>query len=264
MKIVGKRDGGPGEKFPVRAFVFGGFGPGRSMDCAKVVVVDRPEKRIVCMPVSVGCGRKCCFCSSGGKPYSGPLSADDLRRMLNFALAEMPGRRAPLLVSMMGVGEPLDNPTSVVNFLGDLPDGTRKAIATTVPDIKLLGDVMNWLPDTKVLVSLHAGTHGMRRAVLRDSRCLSPRELFRELGDSVEYNYVAVRGLNDGEAEALALNGVAAGERMRLKLNALNRWPGMDHEPGDFPAHLLDFNIEVEEYQTDGGTVLGACGQCGC
>lgn len=263
MRILGKRDGGPEEKYPVRAYVFERARRMAGDAIAKVVVVDRPEKRIVCMPSSIGCARTCCFCSSGGKTFLGRMYADELKRMLEAVIGDMPPRDAPLLVSMMGTGEPMDHMDSVVLFLSGLPAGVRSAIATTVPSLDALHHFMSLLSDTKVLVSLHAGTHEKRRRVLRDNKCLAPAVLFQDLGDHVEYNYVTVRGLNDDPAEARALNLLANGDRMRLKLNALNTWPGCECEPGVFPADLLDFNIEVEEYQTDGATVLGACGQCG-
>lgn len=260
MEVISVAAGGRGETFPVYAFGVGAADGAR----AKVVVVDRPTKRIVCLPVSDGCARSCVFCASAPRPFVRVFSAGELEQMAGAVAAHsaLPKTDAPILLSLMGVGEPLDS-SQVMGFLRAVGGRFRTALATTVPSLRALALLMDKCPDTKITVSLHSGRRETRSAVLNNASCLSPRALYGALGDTVEYNYVAMQGVNDSPAEVRALNGIVGQGRMRLKLNTLNPWPGMPHSQGELPAHLLNGGIAVERYSTDGSSVFGACGQCG-
>ena len=245
---------------PVWAFELEGAG-GAS---ARVIVVDRPTKRIVCIPVSHGCHHACMFCSSARRPFGRMFAAVEMLRMARLVVQSdaLPAENQPVLVSLMGVGEPLDNPY-VPAFLRSVSRLFRTALATTVPRMEDLLDLMRACPDTKVLVSLHAGLHPTRRVVLGRRSALSPRALYLALGDSVEYNYVVVDSVNDSESQVHALNAIVGTGKMRLKINTLNKWPGLWRREGTLPVHLFQRNIEVEHYSTDGAEIFGACGQCG-
>lgn len=261
MRVVGAVQGGPDEAFPVYAFALE-VEDGAE---AKVVVVDRPTKRIVCLPVSCGCHRSCIFCASAPRPFIRTFSAGEMEKMAELVVfhPSLPKTGAPVLLSLMGVGDPLDN-RDVAAFLRAAGRQFRTALATTVPSLDALYALMTESPTTKVTVSLHAGTYPTRVAILNTWACLSPLELYRALGDSVEYNYVVMKGINDNTTdEVKALNSIVGDGKMRLKLNTLNMWPGIPCREGVFPVRRLHAGIEVERYSTDGTSVFGACGQCG-
>lgn len=232
------------------------FGDGET---AEIVRVTRQDKMIYCVSCMAGCPVGCSFCVSGIR-YSRRLSSAE---MLDLLYAAWRPTHLPILISMMGSGEPLLNAEEVHKFLRHAR-AHKYALSTSgvgIQNLPLFTDV----PRLKVQISVHAVDDDLRQRIIPGTPPLD--EIVRSLKHwprrRVEWNFVFWKGLNDHEGVAVEIAEWA--ERNNIHFIKVNAARG-DLTPAssrtqDIIKVLRTLGFIVEFYETDGEDIQAGCGQ---
>ena len=187
----------------------------------------------LCLSTQVGCALGCPYCASGARGLTRNLTAEELWQQVAAARARgwQPGR-----VTLSGIGEPLGNLTAVTAFLGTArAQGLAVSVTTTGQPLAALSRLLR-LPHNGVMVSLHAGTAATHTRVVPrgpdfeafwDTLAAVWPRLSRARRRKVGVNLLLVDGINDSEAEVLALAGrLAPHPEVTVHLLVPNPVPG--------------------------------------
>ncbi len=226
----------------------------------------------LCISSQVGCGVRCPFCASGASGLGRSLSTAELLGQVEAVEALGHGVRR---VTVSGVGEPLHNPESVLEFVDAAHRRDTPASVTTTGGRlealpRLLGAAHNG-----VTVSVHAGTdavrarmvpHGPALGALFETLSAALPTLSRRRRKKVALAYLLVEGRNDGDAELDAFAARAADLALPVHLYALNPLPG----GGERPVPRVRYEAAYERLRARGLVVrmssrarVDANGGCG-
>jgi len=165
----------------------------------------------LCLSTQVGCALGCPFCASGARGLTRNLTQAELWSQVAAARARgwRPGR-----VTLSGIGEPLFNLTAVTAFLETArAQGLAVSVTTTGQPLAALSRLLT-LPHNGVMVSLHAGTAASHARVVPrgpdfegfwNVLAVAWPRLSRARRRKLGINFLLVAGINDSEAEVLAL-----------------------------------------------------------
>lgn len=229
-------------------------------EVAEIVRVDRGNKMIYCVSCMVGCPAACPMCASGLR-YVRPLKAREMMEL--FDAAHEP-TDLPILVSMMGSGEPLLNATEVRRFLGEVK-ADKYAISTSGLGIHRLPVFLD-IPKLKLQVSVHAVEDKLRRRIVPGTLSLSVI-VYEVLSiwplEQIEWNFVFWDGLNDSESTS---SKIAIWARRygihKIKVNAARGDLILSsRRTHNIIRELKAFGLDVEFYETDGEDIQAGCGQ---
>lgn len=175
----------------------------------------------VCVTTQVGCNIGCSFCASGLLKKDRDLSSGEIvQQIMNVqhALDEAgEGERVSHIV-VMGIGEPFDNYTNLMNFLRVVNNDKGLAIGARHITVSTSGivDKIYKFADEKLqvnlAVSLHAPNNELRTNIMKINKALPIEKLM----DAVEYylektnrritfEYILLDGVNDRPEEAYQL-----------------------------------------------------------
>ncbi|MEQ9255572.1 MAG: 23S rRNA (adenine(2503)-C(2))-methyltransferase RlmN, partial [Alphaproteobacteria bacterium] len=244
----------------------------------------------------VGCTLNCRFCHTGTQALVRNLSAaeiigqaaharDALGDWTPFGLTgPRPRRVRPLrrvaTRVMMGMGEPLLNYDAVATALRIAMDGegfglSRRRItlstAGVVPMIRRCGAELG----VTLAVSLHAVSDDVRDRLVPLNRKYPIAELlaacraYPGLSNArrMIFEYVMLRGVNDGLAEARALVRLLKDIPAKVNLIPFNEWPGSDFTCSTpntirrFADIVSEAGLSAPVRQPRGRDILAACGQ---
>ncbi len=171
----------------------------------------------VCVSTQVGCNMGCKFCASGQLKKVRDLSLSEMTGQL-LAVRKKLGQKITGL-SIMGIGEPLDNYENVLRFISvamyqkGFDIGAKHITLSTcglVPKIYELAGAEN---PVNLAVSLHAPDDELRRSIMPSAKKYSLAEIIKaaryysERGNRrITFEYVMLSGVNDSDecAEKLA------------------------------------------------------------
>jgi 23S rRNA (adenine2503-C2)-methyltransferase len=250
------------------------------------VFIPEEDRGALCVSSQIGCTLSCSFCHTGTQRLVRNLDAGEIvAQMLvaRDACGEWPSPRGPRLLSnivFMGMGEPLLNYASVAAALRILmdPEGinvSRRRItlstAGVVPMIHRVGAELG----VKLAVSLHAATDEVRDVLVPLNRKYPIAELMRALrtypgadnARRITFEYVMLKGINDGVADARALARLVRGIPSKFNLIPFNPWPGAPYQCSSETtmarfAEILNAACYTAPLRTPRGRdILAACGQ---
>jgi len=235
----------------------------------------------VCVSTQVGCAVGCAFCASGRLGLRRDLTAEEMvDQVLHFArVLRDDGGRWVTNVVFMGMGEPFHNYDQTLRacrLLND-PDGfglAARAISVStagvVPGIDRLAAEPLQL---NLAVSLHAATDELRDKLVPLNRTYPLDEVFAACGRYVRatrrkllFEYVVLRGVNDGAEQVAALAQRLRRPLHHLNLIAYNETGGEFSRPeaGELEtlrARLERAGVSVTVRNSPGGDIEAACGQ---
>ena len=248
----------------------------------ETVVIPMNDGRITqCISSQVGCKIGCDFCLTARMPKRQNLVAAEIVDQVHWAREVLEeGERVSNIV-YMGMGEPLDNYSSVVDSIRILMDdlgpnfaGRRITVSTSgvAPKIARLGaDV-----PVNLALSLNA-SHDEQRTRLIPINKVWPIAALLEALDAfplpprrrITVEYVMLRGVNDTLEDARRLHHLLGDMRRRVKLNLIpfNPWPGAPYERPEaahvdaFGKLLRDAHFHVTVRYSKGEDIGAACGQ---
>ena len=253
-------------------------------NCVESVYIPEPDRGTLCVSSQVGCPLACSFCATGKQGFNRNLGVAEIIGQLwqaNRQLGYFGGRNRVITnVVMMGMGEPLLNFANVVTAIDLMKDDLgfglshkRVTLSTAgvVPAIYRLADTTR----VSLAVSLHAPVDELRDILVPVNRHYPIADLMAacrhyadiNTGDSITFEYVMLKGVNDGAAAARQLAKLLRGLPAKVNLIPFNPFPHSVYtrSPQDtidrFRDILIHAGIITITRKTRGDDIDAACGQ---
>jgi 23S rRNA (adenine2503-C2)-methyltransferase len=250
---------------------------GRRIECVLMAEADR---RTVCISSQVGCGMGCVFCASGLRGVERNLTKGEIVEQIVRLRNLLPVEERLTNLVVMGMGESLANLDNLVAGLDwictseGLGMGQRRVTISTVG----LPDKMRKLAamdrSYNLAVSLHAPTEALRDQLVPINAKVGLREVieaadeyFHSSGRRVTFEYVMLRGINDGVEHAEALGKLLEARKSHVNLIPYNPVEGLPYEGPTagtvrrFEGIVRNRGISVSIRKTKGREIDAACGQ---
>ncbi len=240
----------------------------------------------VCVTTQVGCNIGCSFCASGLLVKNRDLSSSEIVEQIMqvqyyLDLAKHDERVSHVVV--MGIGEPFDNFTNVVNAIRIIKD--HKGLAIPARHITVstsgLADKIHEFADidlkVNLAISLHAPTDELRGQIMKINRAFSIEKVMQAVdyylmktNRRITLEYILLKDINDHREHALQLIALIGDRRHLTNVNLIPYNPVGEHRQYQRSEHetLLAFydtlkkqgiNCSIRlEHGTD---IDAACGQ---
>lgn len=246
----------------------------------EVSVIRKSDKTIICMPTQTNCKMGCTFCHlTGTKRKALNLSADWIVDAVEYIieLEDLFDLPHDLLISFMGVGEPLMNLNELMlsiielnNMYSEVGD-IRFGISTIIPSEELFNQLLDQRGDLDdVDVKLHLSVHGItnRSRIVRNdigaAKAIKMLRAFNEITHMpIEYHYTLVAGVNDSLEELTEFRKLVATRRkdVTVKFLTLSETNGCESTERTQEEILALFpNQTVEFYDPPGRDIGSSCG----
>jgi len=244
----------------------------------EVSSIHKVDKDILCLPTQTNCKMGCKFCHlTGTTRPSRNLASTWLSSAVNFWVEKehLEDHSRDLLISFMGVGEPLINIAGVIGSIEALQtkyEGRiRFGISTMLPNPCALEHLTEWLAYKKEFrVKLHLSVHGIfnRGAIINSPLTAAEsihlvQDFQARTGRPIEFHYTLVDGINDSINELTAFSSLVrtSSKDVTIKFLTLSETNGckatqLSHE--EIRALFCE-NI-VEFYDPPGRDVGASCG----
>ncbi len=254
-----------------------------------VYIPDPEEDRgAVCLSSQVGCTLSCRFCHTGTQRLTRNLaSAEIVGQFMGVrdAYGEWPSPQGetPRLLStivLMGMGEPLYNYNNVAKAMVIVMDNegiglSRRRITLSTSGVVPMMDRVGVELGINLAVSLHAVRNELRDELVPVNRKYPIEELIaacrRYPGASnarrITFEYVMLKGINDGAADARELVRLISGIPAKVNLIPFNPWPGSTYETSTpaainrFARVVMDAGFASPVRSPRGRDISAACGQ---
>jgi len=259
-------------------------------NAVEAVFIPEEDRGTLCVSSQAGCTLDCAFCSTGKQGFNRNLSAAEIIGQLwlaNRALgvhvragAVGAGNRAISNVVFMGMGEPMMNLAAVIPAARLMIDEngyglSRRRVTVSTSGVVPGMDRLAAECPVALAVSLHAPDDALRDRLVPVNRKYPIRELLaacnryleRAPRDFITFEYVMLDGVNDADAHARALLGVAATVRCKFNLIPFNPFPGSEFKRSSperirrFAEILQRGGVTVTTRKTRGDGIDAACGQ---
>ncbi len=246
--------------------------------CVEAVWMRYSYGNTVCVSTQVGCRMGCRFCASTQKGRARNMTAGEIASEI-YAAARDAKERVSHIV-LMGIGEPLDNFDSVMDFLSIITssDGVNISMRSIslstcglVPMIEKLAERRLGLT---LSVSLHAPTNEQRSQMMPVNDAYPLEKLIpacrayqRTTGRRVSFEYSMVKGVNDDELSARRLAALIRGMGAHVNLIPINPVDGSPFTASDaerirsFQTTLTRLGVNATVRRRLGVDISAACGQ---
>jgi 23S rRNA (adenine2503-C2)-methyltransferase len=239
------------------------------------------ERHTLCISSQAGCAVGCPFCATGELGFTRDLQTAEIVDQVRYASRSLvgDGRRLTNIV-FMGMGEPLLNLDRVLPAIEALNDGHRFGLGArhitvstsgVVPGIRRLTALG---PQFTLAISLHAARDPLRDVLVPLNRrwpvaevVVAAREHAAATGRRISYEVTLIGGINDTEADAVAMAELLRGDHAHVNLIPMNP---VAHTPWRaspmpvierFAATLESAGIGTTIRSNRGQEVGAACGQ---
>lgn len=240
----------------------------------------------VCVTTQVGCNIGCSFCASGLLAKSRDLDAGEIveqvMRVQMYLDRAGAGERVSHIV-VMGIGEPFDNYTNLLEFLAVVKDAKGLAIGPrriTVSTSGLADKIRAFTdddPGVNLAVSLHAPNDELRTRIMKINRAIPIERLMQAIDyylartkRRITLEYIMLRDINDRSEHALELAELIGERRPLVNVNLIPYNPVDEHShygrstqeaiDGFFDT-LKKQGISVVVRAEHGADIDAACGQ---
>lgn len=237
-------------------------------------------KDILCIPTQTNCKMGCKFCHLTGLDIpSENLPATQIVKLVNASINFSPPQNDTLLISYMGVGEPLLNITNVIESAISLRDNNpykkiRFGISTLIPGVKpflkLIESVNSYKLDFKLHWSLHSAQMNVRKSLMPSAINIQKgaelcQKYLSETGQPVEIHYTLIDGINDQTRDIRMIESILdrrfvfkilkfAPHKLEPELEGSNKTLA-------FKKALESSGFTVEVYSPPGRDIGSSCGQ---
>ena len=244
-------------------------------------------KTIICVPTQTMCNLSCKFCHATeyvGKIKSRNLTVNEIYYGISHIIGDLHimSMNQPLLVSFMGIGEPLMNVDNIVTSMkrlvqleGEGLPLVKFAIATSIPKshwlefYQLTKDIKDYSLPVKIHLSLHYTSDLQRKewmpASLDIQSSISCVDFYRNITyNPVEIHYALIAGVNDTEEDAVKLYDLLKGKDVTVKFLFYNEKESLDYHASNKDKvkmfqKILGF-IPIEYYVPPGLSIGASCG----
>ncbi|MEW6690318.1 MAG: 23S rRNA (adenine(2503)-C(2))-methyltransferase RlmN [Pseudomonadota bacterium] len=252
-------------------------------NAVEAVFIPETGRGTLCVSSQAGCTLDCAFCSTGKQGFNRNLSAAEIVGQLWLANRELGGfgpARPVSNVVFMGMGEPMMNLDNVIPALRLMLDDngyglSRRRVTVSTSGVIPGMDRLAAECPVALAVSLHAGEDALRDRLVPVNRKYPIRQLIaacnryleRAPRDFITFEYVMLAGVNDTDAQARALLGIASRVRCKFNLIPFNPFPksGFTRSAPErirrFAGILQRGGVTVTTRKTRGEEIDAACGQ---
>jgi len=253
-------------------------------NAVEAVFIPEDGRGTLCVSSQAGCTLDCAFCATGKQGFNRNLSAAEIIGQLwlaNRALGfHAGGPRAVSNVVFMGMGEPMLNLDAVIPAARLMIDDngyglSRRRVTVSTSGVVPGMDRLAAECPVALAVSLHAPDDALRDQLVPINRKYPIRQLIaacnryleRAPRDFITFEYVMLEGVNDSDAQARALLGIAAGVRCKFNLIPFNAFTdsGFKRSGAErirrFAEILQRAGLTATTRKTRGDGIDAACGQ---
>ena len=232
----------------------------------------------VCVSSQVGCAMGCSFCASTLGGLVRNLSASEILSQVYEIQRETKERVSNIVV--MGMGEPLTNFKSVVDFVRIVSDekalhiSQRNITISTCGIVPAIYKLSEESLGITLALSLHAPNDTIRRKIMPVAENYGISEVldacgnyFRKTGRRVTFEYCLIGGINDSRSCAKELAGRLKGTGAHVNLIKVNPTPENNYQEtgvqktAEFRSILEAAGITATLRREMGRDIDGACGQ---
>ncbi|ARJ38109.1 23S rRNA (adenine(2503)-C(2))-methyltransferase RlmN [Sporosarcina sp. P21c] len=252
----------------------------------ETVLMKFPYGHSVCVTTQVGCNIGCSFCASGLLRKNRDLDAGEIVGQIMKVQEHLDGKGEDERVShivVMGIGEPFDNYTNLMNFLHVVNDqkglsiGARHITVSTSGLTEKIKDFADEKLQVNLAVSLHAPNNELRSSIMKINKAFPIEKLMDSINYYLEktnrritFEYILLRDVNDHVKEAEELGRLLADKRHLSYVNLIPYNPVDEH--GQYqrsePEAIKSFYEALRRKGINGGVRLengtdidAACGQ---
>ena len=228
----------------------------------------------LCVSTQVGCSMGCTFCQSGKLKKRRNLTAGEMIVQVLF----MRRHSAIKHISIMGIGEPLDNFDNLKAFIEILSNpyglafGGRNITLSTcglVPQINRLTEIDC---PFNLAVSLHAPNDELRSQLMPINKrynieqlITSVRDYSEKTGRRIAFEYILLDGINDNREQAVQLADLLKDINCYVNLIPYNSTDNSEFDRSrnadTFFDTLKKQGINAIFRREFGGSIKAACGQ---
>jgi len=246
----------------------------------EAVYIPETGRGTLCVSSQAGCVLDCAFCATGKQGFNRNLTTAEIVGQLWLANRLLEGDRPITNVVMMGMGEPLLNLDHVIPALRLMLDDRAYGLSRRRVTVSTAGVVpgMDRLREecpVALAVSLHAPNDALRDRLVPLNRkypigallAACNRYLERSPRDFITMEYVMLEGVNDADAHARELAGLAARVRCKFNLIPFNPFASSGFRRSAperirrFAEILQQAGLTVTTRKTRGDGIAAACGQ---
>jgi 23S rRNA (adenine2503-C2)-methyltransferase len=259
-------------------------------DAVETVFIPEDDRGTLCISSQAGCAVGCRFCSTGHQGFSRNLSTAEIVGQLWFAehFLRKHLRQSQRVISnvvMMGMGEPLQNYSSLIPALRVMLDDhgyglSRRRVTVSTSGVVPMIDRLALDCPVALAVSLHAPNDSLRDDLV-PLNCKYPlaelldacrRYLAHAPRDFITFEYCMLDGVNDQVEQAqelvrLVRERTSAGLACKFNLIPFNPFPASGLTRSSmaqvqlFARILSDAGIVTTIRKTRGDDIDAACGQ---
>lgn len=199
----------------------------------------------VCVTTQVGCNIGCSFCASGLLAKSRDLSSGEIVSQIMKVQHHLDqagqGERVSHVV-VMGIGEPFDNFTNMVDFIQVIKDHKGLAIGArhiTVSTSGLADKIVEFTDanlQVNLAVSLHAPNNELRTRIMKINRAIPIEKLMQSIDYYLEktnrritIEYILLKDVNDRREHALELAELLGDRSSLANVNLIPYNPVDEH-----------------------------------
>ena len=252
-------------------------------NCIETVFIPEATRATLCVSSQVGCALNCTFCATARQGFNRNLTVDEIIAQVciaNRLLSETDDARRVTNVVMMGMGEPLLNFDNVVAAMDLMMDDcafglSRRRVTLSTAGVVPAIDRLATTCSVSLAVSLHAADDELRNELVPLNKKYPIAELLAacrrysqaQRNQPVTFEYVMLRGVNDGENQARKLARILGDVPAKVNLIPFNPSDGIAYERSGgnainrFRDILLAKDIFTVTRKTRGDDIDAACGQ---
>ena len=246
----------------------------------ETVLMPNRTQYTVCVSTQVGCAMGCGFCATAAMGLIRNLSAGEIVQQVVEVARHLPPGKEVRNIVFMGMGEPLHNYDNLMAALDILQEDTGFCLSArrlTVSTSGLVPAILRFARDgvrANLAVSLNGVTDEMRAALMPINRRWNIkavldacRQVPSEKRYKITFEYVLLKGVTDGLANARKLVRLLHGFKCKVNLIPYNPHPGsayqapsMEHAR-EFQQVLLNKGLLTTLRISKGQDIQAACGQ---
>lgn len=244
----------------------------------EAVVMMHDYGNALCISTQVGCNMGCKFCESGRlKKIRNLLSHEmvlqvlETEKLLNIKISN---------ITIMGIGEPLDNYDNVIDFISIVSNAQGIEIGPkhiTISTCGLIPGIVKLIERTEsncLAVSLHAPNDEIRDKLMPINKTYNIEDLLKVIvkfsqikNQKVTFEYILIKNINDKKEHVQQLISLLKNIKCKVNLIPYNETGNNLYERSDysnvkmFHDLLLKANITATIRHEFGSEVKAACGQ---
>ena len=238
------------------------------------VYIPEDDRATLCISSQIGCRMGCGFCMTGKQGYNGNLTANQI---INQILS-IPETQNITNVVFMGMGEPMDNLSSVLKAIDIMTSKwgfTWSPKRITVSTIGKIPELKQLIENTSVhiAISVHSPYHNERMQLMPVEKAYPVKDVFELLKGydfahqrRLSIEYIMWDSVNDDTKHAEELVNLIGRQRVRVNLIRFHSILGVRLKSADYPK-MVAFRDFLNSHgvistirKSRGEDIMAACG----